>query len=211
MKTKTLVRLLGICAAVVLSSCSTVSVKQIAGDQPVPELKEKLCKGSWRAADGTIATFRMKDEATGLLEIDTREKDGTRKKANLAVRTLGERMVATFWEDGKKPGDEPMVFGRMAIAEDHLSIFLPDVVVFLDAVKKQTIAGQIKQEKAPVEAEKQTTKPESAILEKFGLAEAEKVGGVLKCFDADPGVVLLRESREEAPERKSGKSGRTKK
>ena len=103
-----------------------------------------------------------------------------------------------------------MAFGRMAITDDYLAFFMPDVELFLDAVKKQTIAGQVKQEKAPVEGDKQKTKSESAILEKFGLAEAQKLGGPIRCFDPDPTFVLLRESAPEPPARKSGKGDRKK-
>jgi len=195
-----------------LTCCGMVTVKQIAGDRVPEGFATDLCKGSWRGPDGTVAVFKLQDEAKGIVEVRTLEAGGQESRTHLALRTLGERMVATAWEKGQEKGVEPAPFLRVALSHDHIAFFLPNDETMKDAVKKGLIAGEIHDDRAPGAAGevRRAQKAESVVLEKFGLAEAEKLGGVLRCFDPDPATVLIREV-EPRPSTKSEKSGGKKK
>jgi hypothetical protein len=204
--------LLALLPALLLTCCGTPMVKQIAGDKVPENLAEHLCKSSWKAPDGTVCTFRIEDEAKGMVEMRTL-RDGEEDKSQLAFRTLGERMVVTVRGKEQAENGEPAAFCRAAIGDDHIALFLPDNEVLKNAVKNGLVAGKIHEDTVwwGTKDEKNVKKQkiEIAVLEKFGLIEAEKLGGVLDCFDADPATVLVREVAP-PPKAKTGKTGRNK-
>lgn len=205
--------LLTLLSAFFLTSCGIVTVKQIAGDSVPQNLAPRLCNTSWKGSDGTLVVFHVKDEAKGLFEVRSRKPGEKEERPHIAFRSLGERMVATMWSDEQAREKEPMIFLRTAVSDDHLAFFMPDGDRFKTAVKGKLIAGQLEEDSVQW-GEKGVEKPqkiERPVLEKFGAAEADKLGGPLACFDPDPDLVLVRETaRPRAGAKKSG-TGKAKK
>ena len=66
-------RLLTLLSALFLTSCGTVTVKQIAGDRVPEKLTQRLCNTSWRGSDGTVGAFHAENEAKGLYEVRSKK------------------------------------------------------------------------------------------------------------------------------------------
>jgi hypothetical protein len=207
-------RLLTLLSALFLTSCGMVTVKQIAGDRVPENLTARLCNVSWRGTDGTVGVFRVEDEAKGLYEVRSKKPGEKEDRIHFAFRTLGERVVATVWGDEQAKKKEPMIFLRAAISDEHIAFFMPDCGKFTDAVKKKLIAGQVEEDPeqwGEKDGKNPPQKIERPVLEKFGAAEADKLGGALACFDPDPDLVLVRETAKPRAATKKSGSGKIKK
>ena len=182
--------------AMLLACCNTVAVKQIAGDALPEGIEGRRFEGKWRGADGVTAVFRVKDKASGIVEVKTREADGHTDTTELALRLLGDKLVATAVDHGLVNADKPGMFFRVALAEEHLAVFLPKFDLLKDAVKNGQIAGRIQEDKfmSGPDGAQTAHKSESAVLDKFGIVEAGKLGGVFACFEPDPSLVFVREA-----------------
>ena len=182
--------------ALLLACCNTVTVKQIAGDALPEGMDGRRFEGKWRGADGVTVVFHVKDKASGIVEVKTRDADGDTDTNELALRMLGDKLVATAVENGLVNADKPGMFFRVAMAEEHLAVFPPKFDLLKEAVKKGQIAGRIREDKflAGPDGAKTAHKSESVLLDKFGIVEAGKLGGVLACFEPDPSLVFVREA-----------------
>ncbi len=87
--------------------------------------------------------------------------------------------------------DEDQGFLRVAITDDHVVLFLPDEKHIKQAVETGRISGTVRKP----ERKQNQMGGDRTLLEQFGAAEADKIGGVLACFEPDPAFVLIRDDR----------------
>lgn len=185
--------LLLLLSALFLPCCNLVTVKTPAGDRPA-SLSAEAIEGKWRGPGNISGSIKIKDAEKSIVEIQTTSEDGKVEKAEYEIRELGDRLVATLRDDDK----QDRWFFRIAVGEECLSFFAPDYARIKAAVESGKIAGTI----IKPQKEQDEIGWESVKLERFGLEEAEKAGGVLACFDPDPTGVLIREAKPS----KKGKS-----
>jgi hypothetical protein len=187
-------------AAFAFTGCSTVNIKQPAGDKAMT-LEPEIWEGTWRGADGVRCVSKILDPAKGLIEIGSSSPGEKEETFYLAVHELNDRLVATAVpKPGEKIRNEGVGFFRIAIADEHVALFLPVERIFKGAVAKGTIAGMI------LKAKNQNDR-DVIILDKFGAAELDKLplekkGSVLECFDPDPALVFVKEKKAAATEKK---------
>ncbi len=200
MKTPALFALLVIS---LFTGCAGVTVKKPAGDKPA-ELDPALWSGSWIGADRAKCTVRVLDEKKSLVEFRGRQPDGKEDVMTLTVNELGDRLVATVEETE----GESYLFFRIAISNDHVALFMPNEKLLKEAVEKGLLAGRIIKPEKPKDPKAMPIGGDQTILEQFGAAEAGKLGGVLQCFEPDPGLVLIREKVPPPPAAKPKKAGK---
>lgn len=200
---------LGSFAVMVFTGCTTVNVKQPAGDN-VAKLDPEKWEGTWLGADGLRCVVKIADPAKGLLEIRSTSPGEKEDTFYLVVRELKDRLVATA---APKPGeeippDEGAGFFRIAIADPHVALFMPRDELFKAAVLNKAIAGNVRKADLNKKDDRDFT-----LLDKFGAAELDKLpldkkGSVTECFDPDPGLVFVREkapaTREKGGEKTEG-------
>jgi|GEM_PF-3856362 len=201
---KTIIRFFALCscAVVVFTGCSTVNVKQPAGDK-VATLEAGKWEGTWLGADGLRCVVKIADPAKGLLEIRSKAPGEKEDTFHLVVRELKDRLVATAApKPGEEvPADEGAGFFRIAIDEHHVVLFMPDEKLFKEAVTGKTIGGNVRKKDPAKDIDRDLT-----TLDKFGAAELDKLplskkGSVVECFDPDPALVFVREKTPAAPEK----------
>ena len=203
---KTIVRLFAVCSCAVsmLAACSTVNVKQPAGDKAATLDPEKW-EGTWLGADGLRCVAKIADPAKGLLEIRSTSPGDKEEVSYLIVRELKDRLVATVAaKPGEKiPEESGAGFFRIAMADEHVVLFMPRGELFSKAVTNKQIAGTIRKADKSNQIDRDLT-----VLDKFGSAEVDKLplakkGSVLECFDPDPAFVVVREKPPAAKEQGS--------
>jgi len=188
-----------------ITGCAVVTVKKPAGDKPA-ELDPALWSGSWIGADSAKCAMRILDEKKSVVEFRGKQPDEREDVVTLTVNELGDRLVATV----KETEDESCLFFRIAISNDHLALFMPNEKLLKEAVEKGLLAGRVIKPERPKDPKAMPIGGDQTILEQFGSAEAGKLGGVLQCFEPDPGLVYIREKAPPPPAAKPKKSERRK-
>ena len=176
--------------ALLLPSCNTVTVKQPAGDGAA-ELNPDLWTAKWRGADGVRCSTRILDAEKGIVQFRAASPGEEEEVFEIVVRGMSGRTVVTVMDKHSKTGGE-YAFLRAAMSPDHLALFMPNQIQMIKAVEKGLIPGTIRR---PEKKENQVVTGSQTILEHFGSREAEKLGGVLACFEPDPTFVLIRDDK----------------
>ena len=185
--------LLSCLLTLLLPSCSMVTVKQPAGDGAA-EMDPDLWTAKWRGAEGVRCSTRILDAKKGIVQFRAMPPGEKEEVFEIVVREMSGRTVVTWMDKNSKSAGE-YAFLRAAISPDHLALFMPNQKQLSEAVEKGLIRGTIRR---PENKENQIVVGSQTILERFGTAEAEKLGGVLACFEPDPTQVLIRDDKPAA-------------
>lgn len=179
-----------LCSAILMTSCSFVTVRQIAGDK-VPEL-EHSPEGKWIGEDGMECSIKLKDKAKAIYELRSTNKEEP-NKFQFAIRSLKERLVVTIVDENGRIADDSSPFFRAVITEGTIVLFSPEQERFHEAVRSKRIAGH----HTPASNQPDKIGIASSVLDKFTSAEVDAMdlpqkGNVLGCFKPDPSAVLIR-------------------
>ena len=127
--------------ALLLSACSDVTCRQIAGDTPA-KLDPKLWNGAWSTNEGGALHARVKEADKGVLEVAWLEVTDDAielKKFDIYIRQAG----GWLWGSYRESSDKDYAIARVGEPGEHLLVWPLLSAPVIQRVKSGKLKGEV--------------------------------------------------------------------